>query len=317
VRELRDIDELPAGTRFVLAIGSFDGVHRGHRRVIDGLVGAARALDAQAVALTFDPHPAVVLHGARPSLLCDLRERVSRLASLGVDVVVVQHFDTRFASQSPRQFIERITSGRSLAGLVMTDESAFGRDRQGGLEQIRALAPEFGFKVIEVSRLASAGSAVSSSRVRELLAGGRLSEVNRLLGRPYAVIGTVVPGDRRGRELGYPTANMAFDPPVALPNDGIYAVRVSWDGEDPLSPRERRDGVASLGVRPNFKNAGERLLEAFLFDFDGDLYGKKLRIEFVRRLRGEKKFGSIDALVRQMDRDADRARDVLAAAASR
>lgn len=311
MKVVRDVDELPAGLRFVLAIGSFDGVHRGHRRVIEALTSASARLAAEPVALTFDPHPAFVLRGSAPPALCDLNERLSRLESLGVTTVIVQRFDDRFAAQSPRQFLERVAARRELIGLVMTDESAFGRHREGGLESIRALAPELGFEVIEVRRVESGGAALSSTRVRQLLAANRLADVNRLLGRPYAVVGTVVRGDQRGRELGYPTANMQFREPVALPENGIYAVRVGWGGEDLLVPQQRRDGVASLGVRPTFNDGGARILEVHLFDFSGDLYGQRMRIEFVRRLRGEKKFGSAHALVRQMDADSARAREIL------
>jgi riboflavin kinase/FMN adenylyltransferase len=163
---------------------------------------------------------------------------------------------------------------------------------------------------VEAKRLRRAGALISSTRIRELLARGRLADVRRLLGRAYAVSGNVVIGDRRGRSLGYPTANLHFDEPVALPPDGIYAVRVSWGGEDLLAPRRRADGVASLGVRPTF-GGGERTLEVHLFDVDEDLYGRRLRVEFVRRLRGEKKFASAAALIAQMNRDSVRAKDVL------
>jgi riboflavin kinase/FMN adenylyltransferase len=308
---LRDIDELPRGLRFVLAIGTFDGVHRGHRRVIESLTRGAARLEAQPVVLTFEPHPASIVHGTQPPALCDLDERLARLERLGVETVVVQHFDAAFADQAPRTFLERLCRGRQMVGLVMTAESAFGRDRTGGLTAIRELADELGYKVIEVPQVATEGSVVSSTRVRGLLGEGRLAQVNRLLGRPYAVVGSVVRGDRRGRELGYPTANLDFEAPVALPRDGIYAVRVLWGGDDPIEPANQRDGVASLGVRPTFADAGVRILEVHLFDFDGDLYGQRLRVEFVRRLRGEKRFASADALIRQMDRDAARARTVL------
>jgi len=311
VNVVHDIDELPGGLRFVLAIGTFDGVHRGHRRVVGGLTRAARELDATPVVLTFDPHPAAVISGTPPAALCDLAERVARLARLGVDTVVVQYFDNEFADQAPRDFLERVGRGRQLVGVVMTPESAFGRDRSGGLNAVRHLADELGYRVIEVRQLASDGAALSSTRLRELLAQGRLAEVNRLLGRPYAVIGTVVKGDQRGRQLGYPTANLHFDRPVALPPDGIYAVHASWGGDDPLTPAQLRDGVASLGVRPTFSDGGARVLEVYLFDFDGDLYGQRLRTEFVRRLRGEKRFASADALIDQMKRDAERARSLL------
>lgn len=310
MRRLAAIDDLPAGLRFVLAIGIFDGVHRGHERVLRTLTRAAAAGHAESVVLTFDPHPAKTLRGSAPPLLCDPRERLARLERLGVDSVVVQSFDRQFADQPPDDFLARLCSGRDLVGMVMTAESAFGRNRSGGLPEISALAGRLGFRIIEVTRLASDGAPLSSTRLRSVLAQGRLAEVSRLLGRRYAVIGTVVPGDRRGRTLGYPTANLGFAEPVALPPDGIYAVRAGWGGNDPLEPARRADGVASLGVRPTF-GGGARILEAHLFDVDEDLYGIRLRVEFVRRLRGEKRFPSSAALVTQMDRDAARAQAIL------
>jgi riboflavin kinase/FMN adenylyltransferase len=288
----------------------FDGVHRGHRRVIHTLVNAAAERDAAPVVLTFDPHPAKLLRGEAPALICDPEERLARLDELGVATVVVQRFDRAFADQPAAEFLTRVRDGRTLAGLVMTAESAFGRDRAGGLPQIRTIARELGFDTIEVPRLATEGMTLSSTRIRGLIEAGRLSEASRSLGRRYAVIGTVVRGDRRGRELGYPTANLAFEEPVALPPNGIYAVRAGWGGRSPLAPNRRADGVASLGVRPTF-GGGARVLEVYLFDVDEDLYGNRLRVELVRRLRGERRFPSADALVRQMDRDADRALAVL------
>jgi riboflavin kinase / FMN adenylyltransferase len=312
VKVLHDVDELPAGLRFVLAIGTFDGVHRGHVRVIESLTAAARDLDAEPVALTFDPHPAAVLRGNPPPLLCDLAERLDLLDHLGVGITVVQNFNARFAEQSGEEFIVRVRRGRQLLAMVMTAESAFGRDRSAGLPAVRSLAGRLDFRAIEVPRLASTGDIVSSTTLRRLLTEGRLSDVRRLLGRRYAVVGTVVKGDQRGRTLGYPTANLHFESPVALPRDGIYAVRVAWGGDDRgTGRRQRRLGVASLGVRPTFNDGGARILEVHVFDFDGDLYGQQLRVEFVRRLRGEKRFASAPALVRQMDRDAARARKVL------
>lgn len=312
MKVLRSIDELPADLRFALTIGMFDGVHRGHQRAIGTLVRLARKARVEAVVLTFHPHPAQVLRGSAPPLLCSPPERLARLALLGVDTTVVQPFDAAFADQTPDAFLERICANRRLVALVMTGESAFGRDRTGILDRIRQLAGQMKFRAVEVARLTSAGGTVSSTRLRTQLADGRLAVVRRLLGRSYAVTGRVVAGAHRGRMLGYPTANLAFDAPVALPPDGVYAVRVSWGGDDPLAPARTADGVASLGVRPTF-GAGERLLEVHLFDVGDDLYGQHLRVEFVRRVRGEKKFLSADALVRQMDRDAARARVLLGA----
>ena len=275
------------------------------------LRGAAARFAAEPVVLTFNPHPAQILRGSAPPSLCDPDERLALLAREGVGTIVVQEFDHSFADQPPEAFLERLGRGRALKAIVMTAESAFGRDRAGGLAAIRRLAPELGFHVIEVSRLANEGATISSTGLRNLLAEGRLAAVRKLLGRDYAVVGTVVRGDGRGRELGYPTANLAFDAPVALPSDGIYAVRVGWGGANLLEPERRADGVASLGVRPTFDQGGARVLEVHLFDVSESLYAKRLRVEFVRRLRGERRFGSAAALVRQMDRDSARARAIL------
>lgn len=311
MKVLRSMDDLPEGLRFALTIGVFDGVHRGHQRALRILVESAERDHAEAVVLTFDPHPSKVLGGSSPPLLCAPDERLARIADIGVQTTIVQRFDEAFADQPPEEFLARLCNGRQLVTLVMSTESAFGRDRAGGPFAVKKLGRDMGFRVMEVPQLRGAGGALSSTRLRGLLAEGRLSSVRRLLGRDYAVTGEVVRGDQRGRDLGYPTANLGFAEPVALPTDGIYAVRASWRGDNPLRPERRADGVASLGVRPTF-GGGDRTLEVYLFDIDEDLYGERLRVEFVRRLRGEKKFASAQALVAQMDRDADRARAALA-----
>jgi riboflavin kinase / FMN adenylyltransferase len=307
----RDIDDLAAGLRLVITVGMFDGVHRGHQRVLRATASTARRVAATAVAISFQPHPQTVLRGIEPPpLLCDPAERLARMAALGIDVCAVQRFDTAFATQSPADFLARLAAGRSLAGVVMAPGGGFGRDRSGGIEVVAGLAPEMGFRLVRVPSVVAGGSPVSSSRIRQLIVGGKLAQAASMLGRRHAVFGTVVRGDRRGRDLGYPTANLAFDRPVCLPADGIYAVRVSWGGPDVLSPARRAGGVASLGVRPTF-GAGARVLEVFLFDVDEDLYGQRLRVEFVRRQRSERRFASVAALVSQMDRDAASARMLL------
>lgn len=306
------IDKLPGELRFALTIGMFDGLHRGHQRAIRKLVSVAREQRATAVVLTFDPHPALVLRGSAPAVLTSPAEKMARLAELGTDIVVVQRFDREFAEQPPDLFLARLCAGRDLVAVVMTGESAFGRDRVGIFTEIKRLGAEMRFRVVEVKRLEGDGGKLSSTRLRGLLTAGRLSDASRLLGRRYAVVGKVVTGDQRGRTLGFPTANLVFDPPAALPVDGVYAVKVGWGLRDPLEPMHVADGVASLGIRPTFGAGSQRLLEVHLFDFAGDLYGRELRVEFVRRIRGEKRFTSADALVRQMTRDAARARWILA-----
>lgn len=307
---LDSVDDLAADLRFVISVGVFDGLHRGHAHMLRAAVTAADRLHAEPVVLTFDPHPDELLRGAAPPLLCDPAEKMARLAAAGVAVTVRQRFDKEFADQGADEFLRRLARGRSLAGVVMTAETAFGRDRAGTLAAVEALCPEIGFEVVHVPELLVGGRRISSSRLRESVAAGRMGEAKRLLGREYAVVGDVVTGNQRGKELGFPTANLSFGRPVVLPLDGIYAVRASWGGPDPLEPEHRADGVASLGVRPTF-GAGERLLEVYLFDFEGDLYGQRLRVEFVRRQRGERRFSSVEALVRQMERDAARATRIL------
>jgi riboflavin kinase/FMN adenylyltransferase len=308
---LPNIESLPPGCRLALTVGVFDGMHRGHALVLASTVRAARERDASATVITFEPHPEVVLRGAAPLLLTDPQERLERIAAAGIELVVAQPFTKVFSQQQAEAFIERVAAGRELRALVMSAESAFGRDRAGTIAAVRAEGAARGFDVVEVPQLGTGAGRVSSSRIRELVLAGRLAAARRLLGRRYAVVGTVVHGDQRGRTLGYPTANFAFDQPVCLPPDGVYAVRVSWGGRSLLDPARRAGGVASLGVRPTF-GVGARVLEVHLFDFDEDLYGKRMRVEFVRRQRGERRFRSAAALVTQMDRDAARAREILA-----
>ncbi|HTS15865.1 MAG TPA: bifunctional riboflavin kinase/FMN adenylyltransferase [Candidatus Sulfotelmatobacter sp.] len=294
-------------------IGAFDSLHRGHQRLLRALVEAARSRTAQATVVTFTPHPDVVLRGAPPLLLCDPRERDARFAALGVDLLVRYPFDRVVAATPAEAFVAGLMDDGPLAALLMTHESAFGQGRGGTLASLPPIAAGLGFDLLEVPSVTTGGGRISDSRLRELVTAGWLARARLLLGRRFAVIGTVVHGDGRGRGLGYPTANLAFDEPVALPPDGIYAVHASWGGRDPLEPVHRADGVASLGVRPTF---GERtrLLEAHLFDVSPDLYGQRLRVEFVRCQRGERRFGSVAALVEQMDLDAARARRILASA---
>jgi riboflavin kinase/FMN adenylyltransferase len=310
VRILEGIDALPAGLRFACTLGVFDGLHRGHALVIGTVVAAAERLDAEPVVITFEPHPQTVLRGITPPFLCDPAEKLALLELAGVGTTVIQRFDHAFSEQTAEAFVERLTRGRDLAGLVMSSESAFGRDRAGTAESLRRLADSGDWELLEVPTLDLRGGRVSSGRIRAVVEAGRLAEARQLLGRPYAVIGEVIHGDARGRSLGFPTANLGFAEPVTLPPNGIYAVRASWGGPDPLHPARTVPGVASLGVRPTF-GGGERLLEVHLLDFDEQIYGVRMRVEFVRYQRGEKRFSGVGALVAQMGRDVARAREIL------
>jgi riboflavin kinase/FMN adenylyltransferase len=285
-------------------------------RVLRSVVREARRARAVPLVVTFQPHPDDVLRGAAPPLLCDLDERLARFAAVGIEAAVVQRFDREFAALPAAEFLRSLCAGdaRRLRSIVMTPQSAFGHGRDGTPQSVAEVGRSLDFEVVTVDPLTAAdGTRISSSRIRSAVIAGRLGEATRLLGRRHAVRGEVVHGDGRGRELGYPTANLRFPDPVALPPDGVYAVRVSWDGVDPLHPARQAAGVASLGVRPTF-GGGDRLLEVNLFDISEDLYGAWLRVEFVRRQRGQRHFAAIAALIRQMDRDAERARTILGAA---
>jgi riboflavin kinase/FMN adenylyltransferase len=314
MQRLDSIEELPRGLRFVAAVGVFDGVHRGHCRLLGAATAAARTMSARTVVVTFDPHPEAVLRGRAPALLCDLDERLARLDRAGVDLTVVQRFDRAFSELSAEEFVDRLAEGRKLAALAMTSESAFGHRRAGTVATLEEAGRGRGFELVRVEPLSLGGARVSSSRIRELVASGKLTDARRQLGRSHAVRGEVVHGDGRGRALGYPTANLSFEEPVALPPDGIYSVLTSWDGPDPLRPTRREQGVASLGVRPTL-GPGGRVLEVYLLDFDELIYGERLRVTFVRRQRGERRFPDPAALVRQIGLDAARARTVLARSA--
>lgn len=308
----RSIEALPR-LRGAVTVGIFDGMHRGHQLLLGELVRAAAAWEAEPVLITFEPHPELVLRGRAPDLVCDPEERLARLAQAGVAHTVLQRFDREFAAQSAEEFLARVGRRLELAGVVMSTESAFGRDREGTPERIVRLASREGFAFRMVHPLLARGAPVSANRIRALVGRGRLAEAGALLGRRPAVVGRVVAGNGRGRDLGYPTANLAFETPVALPPDGIYAVVVTWGGPTLLEPRRRAWGVASLGVRPTFEDGGARVLEVNLFGVDEQLRGERLRVEFVRRQRAERRFGDVRALVAQMDRDAERARAILAA----
>jgi riboflavin kinase/FMN adenylyltransferase len=291
----------------VVAIGNFDGVHRGHRAVIGAALKRARALGRPAAALTFDPHPRSFFRPDLPVFrLSTERDKLRLLAATGLDGAVILRFDGRLAATSAQDFIDRILAGRlRVAGVAIGFDFHFGKDRQGSPAYLAGQGEKLGFAVDIVPPLQDEGRPVSSGAVRDALVAGKVVEAAELIGAPWFVSGAVVHGEKRGRDLGFPTANLRLDPSCALKH-GIYAVRVGLDGRI-------HDGVASFGRRPTFDN-GAPLLEVFLFDFAGDLYGKTIDVAFIGWIRGEEKFSSIDALQRAMDNDVAQAKAVLARA---
>ena len=303
------LDELPAIGPAVVTLGVFDGVHRGHAALLAAARAGAAEAGAAALALVFDPPPDEVLRpGTRVPRLAPLATVLDRIErEEGLDRAVPIRFDDGLRSLAAEEFLAALAPAIELRGLVMSPESAFGRGRGGTLPRMREVGERQGFAVIGVDPVLVDGAPVSSTRIREAIAAGDVATASRL-GRPPHLEGTVVAGDRRGRQLGFPTANLAFDYLPALPALGIYVGRVAIPerGVGPGHP-----ALVSVGVRPTFHDEGVVLVEAYLLDYDGDLYGAHLGLDLVARLRDERRFADVDALVNQMRRDEAEARGVL------
>ena len=289
----------------VVCIGAFDGVHLGHRSVLEHARVQAASLDLMPIAVSFAPIPRVFFaRGAAVSQLASAREKIGTLIGAGMQRVLMLHFDAALAAMPAEMFVEQVLVARLAAREVWVGECfRFGHARKGDLALLQRMGEARGFRADDVPPFVLDGERVSSSRIRALLAASDFDGAARLLGRRFTIGGHVVRGQQLGRKLGYPTANLRLGSRVA-PVGGVFAVRVHNVGTS------ARPGVASLGVRPTI-NGKEPLLEAHLFDFDGDLYGKRIEVEFVEKLRDEEKFDSLEAMVKQIDRDAHSAREIL------
>ncbi|WP_246731670.1 bifunctional riboflavin kinase/FAD synthetase [Methylocapsa sp. S129] len=300
----------PAGLeRAVLAIGNFDGAHLGHRAVIGRTKRLAAELGAPSAVLTFEPHPADFFAG-KPVVfrLTPKAVKARALEEFGLDGAIILTFDAHLAALSAEEFVSKVLVERlDVAAIVIGWDFHFGKGRSGSPAFLREAGVRYGFRVDIIDKVEAAETAqteaISSTAIRRALEAGDVEGAARLLGRDYAIVGTVIPGQKLGRTLGVPTANIALEPSNRLAH-GIYAVEVFVDGV-------RFGGVASFGTRPTVDD-GAPLLETFLFDFDGDLYGRAIEVAFVRRIRGEQKFDSLDALVAEMGRDKEKARAILA-----
>lgn len=286
-----------------IAIGNFDGVHVGHRALIARARELAAANDARAVVLTFDPHPSAVLAPVTsPPLLTSLERRLELLAEAGVDGVVVEPFTRELAGLAPHAFIDDIVLGALRARAVVVGyDFSYGQGRAGSTDALRAHGNRAGVEVDIVAPVEVDGEVVSSSRVRAYLRAGDLARAERLLGRRWDIDGRVVHGAKRGRAIGVPTANIAPDSDLVIA-PGIYAVSLAVEGGPPLP------AVASLGTNPTFVEQGGLVLEVHVLDWDGDLYDRRVRTTFVARLREERAYDSVDALVAQIRRDIEAAR---------
>jgi riboflavin kinase/FMN adenylyltransferase len=276
-----------------LAVGEFDGVHVGHREVIRG----------SDTVLTFEPHPrTVVSPESAPKLLTTLDAKAELIAGLGVRELVVIPFDGTFSAQSPESFVEHVLVGALDARRVSVGENfRFGHRARGDVPLLRS-QDAFDTRVAQLVELD--GQIVSSTHVRGLVTSGDVATAARFLGAPFGMRGPIVHGDKRGRTLGYPTANLVPDPRLVVPDHGIYACRARVGGQTHVA-------AVNVGVRPTFKTGRGLLVEAFLLDFDADVYGQELQLEFLARLRGERRFDSVEALVEQMDRDVAETRSLV------
>lgn len=288
--------------RAVVTVGSFDGLHVGHRAVIEKVRSIAKDAGGTSVVVTFDPHPRQVIDPATaPPLLSSLAEKTTALERIGVDVLAVVPFTNDLRQLSPEAFVERFLLDHVGAQTVVLGyDHGFGKDRSGDLDTVKALAARRGFEVVSVPPTLLDGSPVSSTRVRGHIDLGEMEAATKLLGEPYPVSGRVEQGDGRGRQIGFPTANLALESTKLLPPDGVYAGRADADGI------ERWPAVVNLGTRPTFDGRGRRF-EAHLIGYSGDLYGKDLTIAIESRLRPERKFDGVEQLKAQITEDIEEA----------
>jgi riboflavin kinase / FMN adenylyltransferase len=286
----------------VLTLGVFDGLHLGHQLIMRTVVERARALGAVPTAITFDPHPRAVLHPeSAPPLLQTFDQKIEAFGVLGLEQTIVIRFNKEFAQVGAEDFLREAVRDRLQAREVYLGRGfAFGHNREGNIELLRKVSSQLGFRAEEVREVRLRGQRISSSRIRALLAEGRVNLARRMLGRPYGVEGRVVRGEERGRTLGFPTANLRPQNRV-IPRHGVYVTAT-------LIESQWRRSVTNVGTRPTFETTTEPSVETYVMNWSGDLYGDVVRVRFLHRLRDESRFASVDDLKRQIERDLMRAR---------
>jgi riboflavin kinase/FMN adenylyltransferase len=303
-----DLAELTGTGAYAVTIGRFDGVHLGHRHLIDQVAASARRQGLRSLAITFEPHPEQIFRPDAPvTRLATAAEKRALLAASGVDVVAIFPFTMEFSRQTAEEFIARLVAATEMKELWIGADFALGYKRQGTAARLAELGQEHGFTVHTMERIRLHGTEmISATNIRRHISEGNVKLAASLLGRPYALVGTVVHGAKRGRLLGYPTANLDHAPELIVPALGIYATLVDVPGVV-----TGHAAMTSVGVRPVFDN-GERAVEAHLLDWSGDLYDRSLTLHFLEWLRPEEKFASVEALIEQMGRDGEATREVVA-----
>jgi riboflavin kinase/FMN adenylyltransferase len=303
------IDELSSvnlNSDTIITIGAFDGVHRGHQHLIQQMVEEARQTERLTGLITFHPHPSAVLSPYNPTrYLSTPGEKAALLERLGLDIMAILPFDQAMAQTSARDFVEQVRQHLHMAELWVGADSALGRGREGNVEALRAIGQELDFTVRVIEPLTWQGQIISSTRIRSLILKGKVRQATQLLGRYPSLAGEVMRGSQRGHCLGFPTANLEVRKERVVPADGIYAVYARL-GE------ERHQGVANIGVRPSFEIGGQRIVEVHILDLHEDIYGCDLVVEFVERLREERRYANAEELKAQIERDIVQARRVLA-----
>lgn len=302
------LDDTERNANTVLTVGTFDGVHAGHRAILDTVVRKAKERDARSVLVTFDPHPRDIINpgDAGIKLLTTIQERSEILNELGIDEMIVIPFDRDFSLLSSEEFVRDIIFEKiGVSEFVIGYDHQFGRNREGTIETIENLGQELGFDAYVVSKREIGQQTVSSTAIRSAISEeGDVEKAANFLQRPYRLNGTVIHGEKRGKEIGYPTANIKPEhPQKVIPKDGVYAVRVrvmdNWF-----------KGMMNIGTRPTFEDT-MRTLEVHLFDFDENIYGKEVQVRFFNRIRDEVKFGGINELIAQLKKDEKRAKELL------
>lgn len=312
MKVFRGLPNAEARRPCALTIGNFDGVHRGHRELLARVNDAASRLGVDSAVMTFEPHPREYFahlsgdESRAPRRIANLRDKLQALEACGVDRVIVEHFNASFASQAPERFIEDVlVRGLHVKWLIVGDDFRFGAKRAGDFAMLKEAGRRFGFEVVSLATVMHDDVRISSSAVREALHAGDFGRAQELLGHPYAISGHVQHGRKLGRTIGFPTLNLKIvhkRPAVS----GIFVVQVHGLSEHPLP------AVASLGVRPTVEDNGRVLLEVHIFDFSADCYGKRVRIEFLKKLRDEEKYDDLETLTRAIDNDARAAREFFA-----
>jgi riboflavin kinase/FMN adenylyltransferase len=296
----------------IVTVGNFDGLHVGHRAITDTVVARARASGGTAIVYTFNPHPIKILRPDQaPRLLTTHEQKIELLEQAGIDVMIVEDFDAEFATTTAEKFIHEILFARIQPVEVYVGyDFHFGRDREGSMGLLTEFGPKLGFSVTIIPEVTIGGSDVNSTRIRKLLAESRVEEAGRMLDRAYSIRGRVVQGDQRGRTLGFPTANLEPENEI-LPGAGVYAGRSLFIDEGSPERGVELPAVINIGTRPTFEGDGRMHTEAHLIDFKGDVYGRRVEMSFLTRLREERRFSDVDALREQIASDVGAARKIL------